>query len=242
MKRTRGFTLIEMMVVVGIVGILVALSLAAYGRIGEQAAPQNAVHDFYSALQKARSSAMGRNARVWMVVYPSVNREAESGNGAWFMLEDLTGEFADPASTFSYANFDPSEPYPPVGNVRLLERNYLDDYPKANARFGVATGHAAVTFKAPFTALNGVGDAALRTCSFCSGNGAQRRGAIVFEGNGSARFLDGDGSPAAAPVVAAGVATPASRTHALALSDATGTDRGYLIAISGPTGFIGFHQ
>ena len=239
MKRARGFTLIEMMVVVAIIGVITALGLAAYGRIGEQSAPQNAAHDFYSAIQKAKATAMGKNSRVWVIVYPGIGADGAAGPGAWFMFEDRTGEFGGATASFRYSEFHPVTNRDPDGvNVRLLESKFMETYSRGNAKFGAATGAALPTFKVPFTALNGL-TAAKKTCSFCSGNGVALRGAIVFEGNGSARFLDGDGNIAAA---ANTTNEATSRTHALALSDRTGAERGYLVAISGPTGYIGFMQ
>ncbi len=239
MRSTRGFTLIELMVAGAVVAVLVALAVAAFSRIGGQAAPQNAAHDLYSALQRARSIAVGRNAQVWVVVYPLIGETAAAGNGAWFVLEDREGNFGiagSPGAT--YAAFDPLSPHPANAGVRLIEHRYLDRYPRRNARFGTATGSAGASFRVPFEGLNALAEAA-RTCSFCSGNGPAQRGAIVFDGNGSARFVDATGAPAAPASTAT---QTANRTHTLALSDGDGTERGYLYAISAPTGFIGFHQ
>jgi len=64
MRKQTGFTILELMIVVAIVGVLGSLALAGLKEWNRSARRTAAVSDFLSALHVARSEAVKRNVRV----------------------------------------------------------------------------------------------------------------------------------------------------------------------------------
>jgi prepilin-type N-terminal cleavage/methylation domain-containing protein len=219
MRTARGFSLLEMMVVVAIVGILSAMGLSALELMNARASPQNAAADFSGALSAAHNRAVERSIDVYVVIYPNRGPTGAVGNGSYFVIEDRALNFRTTTPAVNYTNFNPPAVlHPPVAVGRVLEEVYLDRYPKRTVRFG-ATG--TLPFQAPFIGLaNGV------DCSFCGGSGASRRGAIAFHADGTAGFLDHTGAP-----VAVGGATALARAASIGLVS-TDLSRQYLFAVS----------
>jgi len=60
----RGFTLVELMVVVALVAILVAMAAPAYRTVVARSAVTGISHDVQMALQRARAEAVSRNTCV----------------------------------------------------------------------------------------------------------------------------------------------------------------------------------
>lgn len=68
MRNSRGFTLIEVIVVVAIVGILLSLGLSSYAQFVSNARVRASAQTFLSGLQNARAEAVRRNASVDFVL------------------------------------------------------------------------------------------------------------------------------------------------------------------------------
>ncbi len=68
MNRQLGFTLVELLVVLGIAGMLVALAPVAFDRMREGAQYRDVVRRVNADLRQARQQAVatGREARFWM--------------------------------------------------------------------------------------------------------------------------------------------------------------------------------
>jgi type II secretory pathway pseudopilin PulG len=229
-------TLIEMAVTLAIIGIVMALSFATLSQLGDWADPQSAASDLSGALSLARARAVERGSDVWLILYEDIDRNgsAAQGNGAYFLLEDRLFNFKDgtgaPAGSLTYIDFQPPNRITPLpAQGMLMESKYLDSYSftrdRSTVRFGAS---GTLSFDAPFTGLTP------SACSFC--DGSPRRGAVVFDQDGSARFYKGDGTP----VTLAG-GTVGQRSAALGLLSTDGR-REYLFAISGPVGFIGMQR
>ena len=64
----RGFTLIEMLVVIGVMAVLVSLAIPAYNSMGAGANLTKAVYDVQGILEEAHTYAMANNTYVWVGV------------------------------------------------------------------------------------------------------------------------------------------------------------------------------
>ena len=212
-QRDGGFTLIEVLVVVAILGIMTGLAMVAYETVGRRGALQNAAFDLQGVLSTARTRASSRSHPVWVVFYPSANREAlVGGAGAFMVVEDRDSAYTrTPYLLFTM----PLEAPGLSGDVSSVY--FLDDYSK-KVRFQALKPGSTELFGAPFSKL------AVQTCSFCSGADLQS-GAIGFYPDGGARFVNGEGEFLSAT------------NQSLALSGVDGLNE-YLFAISGPSGYM----
>lgn len=69
----KGFTLVELMVVVAILGVLTALAFPAYREMVQNSMIRGAAESIQSGLQQARIEAIRRNARVQFVIPVATN-------------------------------------------------------------------------------------------------------------------------------------------------------------------------
>lgn len=205
MRTTRGFTLLEAMIAVAIIGVIAALSVSTVANLGARNAKQNATNEILSLLQSSRTISEQNGSDVYVMVYPSLKLTwnathtrvaggsfVDGGSGAIFVYEDVDGDFmvADAGAgdctgtsgECTWAEFDPTNTSGKVYSAttdRLVKVLDLADYPKKNVILG---GTSTEQWPAPFSG------ATTTSCSFCTDN----KGAIVFT-DGQALLVKGDG-------------------------------------------------
>jgi type IV fimbrial biogenesis protein FimT len=89
MRRENGFTLIELMIAVGLTGLLLSMAVPALDIFVSNARQTGAINDFVSSIHQARSTAITTNARV--TICPSAggaNCEAVGWSEGWIVFSD----------------------------------------------------------------------------------------------------------------------------------------------------------
>lgn len=213
-RRTAGFSLIEVMIVVAIVGIISGLSWAGYQQIAKRGAAQNGAFEFVAALHEARSRAIERGHDVWFILYHK-HPVAAGSPGSYCKVEDVTGNFAS-----VYAQ-------PLTANLckNLPERLEWVDFSEYPGKAPYLVNPTLAVGKNPYTSTpSNQGDT---TCTFCS-NAPDPKGAIVFSPTGSASFRNSAGA-----VVSNGFNT-------IGLGNRFNARQQYKVVIA-TTGFIGVY-
>jgi type IV fimbrial biogenesis protein FimT len=93
MRRENGFTLIELMIAVGLTGLLLSMAVPALDIFISNARQTGAINDFVSTIHQARSTAVTTNTRV--TICPSsggTNCEAVGWNNGWIAFSDIDSD------------------------------------------------------------------------------------------------------------------------------------------------------
>jgi type IV fimbrial biogenesis protein FimT len=90
-RQPAGFTLLEMMVVLSIMGILVAFALPSFGWLSASTKVKNASTELYLALLRARSESVKRNRGVAIVATSGDEDHWEAG---WRVIADSDNDGA----------------------------------------------------------------------------------------------------------------------------------------------------
>ena len=188
--RARGFTLIEMLMAVAIIGVLAGMSAVALDRMKSRGNFASATGDFIATLRTARAEAFARGNPTVVVVDMDARQ--------WWAVEDVNGDFA-------LASFSSSSPAPSPD--RLIYQGQLP----TSVSFGPIDGWGAA-LPAPFSGVptgytnivladggsGGTVDISVdggsaapnfKYCSFC--DTSSRKGAITFLPSGGALFSGG---------------------------------------------------
>lgn len=87
LRRNSGFTLIELMIVIGMIGILTAISVPAVMKWLPNYRLKAAARDLYSNMQKAKIEAVKRNADV-LIIFTSGTYASAGGIGSYQVFVD----------------------------------------------------------------------------------------------------------------------------------------------------------
>lgn len=85
MKRSAGFTVVEMMIAVAILGILLAIGMPSFATFIRNSQVRTAAENMQAGLNLARSEALRRNAPVsfWMVTNLTSGCALSSSGNSW---------------------------------------------------------------------------------------------------------------------------------------------------------------
>jgi len=95
MQRAHGFTLIELMIAIGLTGLLLSMAVPAMDMFVANARQTGAVNDFISSLHTARSTAVTTNARVTVCASASGDAcGAVAWDSGWIVFVDADSDQA----------------------------------------------------------------------------------------------------------------------------------------------------
>ena len=90
MHRESGFTLIELMIAIGLIAILLSAAVPALGLFTAKARQTGAINDFVASMHIARSTAVTINARVTICASSGgADCEAVSWDQGWIVFPDF---------------------------------------------------------------------------------------------------------------------------------------------------------
>jgi len=99
MKQVRGFTIVELMVTLGIMAIVFAMAIPSFEGMVKRNMVQKVRDDLYSDLVLARSEAMARNRQVTVcasanasAAAPVCSTGATDWNTGWIVFSDTDGD------------------------------------------------------------------------------------------------------------------------------------------------------
>jgi prepilin-type N-terminal cleavage/methylation domain-containing protein len=164
-RHDRGFSILELAVVLSIVGIVSALVLSGVGGVKKRGNYNSATGDFITNLRKTRAASFGRgNPTVFIV---------DSAGGRYWGIEDVGG-------AFSLDAFNPATPA--VAPQVLVTSGTLP----LGVTFAPSNGYGAA-LPAPYTVI-----LANVACTFCRTSGVNTGfGAVTFQASGGADFFEG---------------------------------------------------
>lgn len=203
-RRAAGFTLIEMMITVAVVGIIAALATVSLARVRPRANLAGAAVELHSLLHAARQQALAAGQDVAVLVFPGYSPRAGEV-GRIIVYQDGDHTLFDETAADNFDDYDPAK-------IRCGPKSEILsslDLP-AGVVVGPATGlGAGEVLPAPLAAIPVNLD-----CTFCDGDKAARRGAVVFDSRGRARFYSKAGVPLAVSGGSVSLEAPALGTGA----------------------------
>lgn len=168
-RTQQGFTLIEMLICIGIVAILASIAIPSFDTLLKNTNRRRCVDNFWHAIFLARNEAIKRNSVVVLCKSDNGSRcDNREGNwaGGWIVFENLDHD--EPAQV------DAGEPILRIYN---------------------AAEHIAVTSNRQTFAFRPVAQGAVNgTIVFCDGRGSSAARAIIISHTGRPRQSNKDAS------------------------------------------------
>lgn len=222
--RTRGFTLVEAVVVIGLIGIMTALSVNAFSGLPTRARLSNDFLDLAVTVRyaKARAAASGYD------VYMLVSTKAQ----AIYIIEDTDGNFPDTTLTgfqFDKPLADQRTYCAGVGDriLRRIEFSYVEEagHKKYTVGFADAGFSETTLYPKPFQGID-----PSSPCTFCGKYPSPENvGAIQFRPDGEISIIGDTSAPGAGLIVQTytGQARDTNSRRALLVASPTGLSRTY---------------
>ena len=186
-RHRRGFTLLELMVVVAIIAILSALSIAALSFVNQRGGLSRAPKQLMDVLETARNNALSNARDVVVVIATNAGQDAarcgvdvlpieDPRCFRYWVLEDIVQDgISTPFDDASLVAFDPLDPA--AENDNVIDRGYFP--------VSVILGkHAGFTDPAPPVGSVFRGIDFSTNCSFCVGT----RALVRFRADGEVRI------------------------------------------------------
>jgi prepilin-type N-terminal cleavage/methylation domain-containing protein len=129
MRLHKAFTLIEIMVVVGLMGILLAMGIPSILKVLKREGMRKAVNDVIEVCGNARARAIFSGTETEVVFYPLERRFQVSGGGGVRRAEDSEGEASPPAADSGLA-----AELPESISIEMLDINLLEYRESETAR------------------------------------------------------------------------------------------------------------
>ena len=166
-RKSHGFTLIEALVTVAIIGILAALAAPAFVKMLERNRLKGAAEVVFNELQLARTEAVKRNQDVTV----TFSGAGPSTTWAYGLRSGLAGTTCDPSVDLSNVNacqlyyLDTSVTPPSLSPENVLRVTRSSDYPGVSLKvtFQAAASPVALP-RAEFEPHRGTADVAGRAC------------------------------------------------------------------------------
>lgn len=177
MRNHRGFTLIEMLTVMGILGILMGITILGLRGMKDRGNFASATGDVVTAIRECRAQAYGTGSTTVFVV--------DTVGSRWWSLNDAANSF-----DLTLAAFNPASPAPTGGSI--IDMNTL---PNGVSFSGATNGYGSI-LPAPYVGVPSYSGSAsvpnFPYCSFCLKAGTNAGfGAIRFTATGRAVFSSG---------------------------------------------------
>lgn len=187
-RRTpAGFTLIELMITVAIIAVVATAASVSLIRARPRANLSGAAVDLQALLHGARQQALVTGNDVAVMIFPGCAPSADV-LGRVLVYEDGDHTLFDDKADVNLDTYDCKV----LAHGPKSEISTSLDLPPG-IQIGPATGFGAgAVLPAPLAAVPVNLD-----CTFCDGEKEARRGAVVFDSRGRARFHAATGAPLA---------------------------------------------